>query len=217
MNLSAVYCGFNVGRFRRDYEVSHEVICREFGWGNDIKIILFVGCLDLPTDGSVNQKNPEFALEVMKECILRDPSIRCLMVGGGASFKGKLMDRIRNCSLEEKIRFTVVRLDIARLMVGSDLFLFPSLAEGLGMVAVEAQAAGLRVLTSDTTPRKCVVVPEMVMFNSISTGPVVWADKVLNLINLPRPNQVRCNTAVKTSPFSIENSAGELLKMYSLN
>lgn len=88
-----------------------------------------------------------------------------------------------SAGLDFSIKFLGVQKDVERLMLGSALLLFPSQDEGLGMVAVEAQAAGLRVLASDLVPRECVVMPELVTFRSISDGDSQWAKTVLDLIN----------------------------------
>src|ERR1019366_7597936 len=80
---------------------------------------------------------------------------------------------------EGRIRFAGIRKDIERLMLASDVLLFPSRGEGLGIVAVEAQAAGLPILLSDTVPRECVVVPELVRFQKVEAGEAVWADDLL--------------------------------------
>lgn len=206
-----VHCGFDVARFRGWYERSHHEICGEFGWDQTTKILLFVGRL-APTN---TPKNPGFALEVAKACIGKDPRIRLLMVGDGEDVKMELEDMVRVWGLQKSIRLIGPRSDIPRLMSGSDLFLFPSVAEGLGMVAVEAQAAGLRVLASDTVPCECEAIPGMVVFKPLDFGPLAWAEEALRLINLPRPDQIACNLVVSDSPFSIENSAASLLKTYT--
>jgi glycosyltransferase involved in cell wall biosynthesis len=206
----AIHCGFDVDRFSEDYEKSHSEICSEFSWNKDAKILLFVGRLN----SNLNQKNPSFALEVAKICINKDSGIRLLMVGGGEDVKMELEYRVRMWGLQESIRFIGPREDIPRLMSGSNLFLFPSVAEGLGMVAVEAQAAGLRVLASDAIPRECEAVPEMVVFKPLNTGPLEWADEALRLLSLTRPNLSACNEQVRNGPFSIDNSAKSLLNIY---
>jgi glycosyltransferase involved in cell wall biosynthesis len=99
-------------------------------------------------------------------------------------------------------------------MIGSDVLLFTSPAEGLGMVVVEAQAAGLRVLASDTTPRECSVVPDLVKFLSLDLKPSDWADEVERVLNLSRAESWYCLEAIRQSPFSIENSAASLLRIY---
>ena len=117
--------------------------------------------------------------------------------------------------MEDKIRLTGIYPDVTRLMLGSDLFLFPSVAEGLGMVVVEAQAAGLPVLTSDGVPRESMVIPEMVEFKPLGDGVPSWADEALRLLGSERPDPSACNLAVRNSAFSIENSVRSLLRIYS--
>jgi glycosyltransferase involved in cell wall biosynthesis len=210
--LRAAHCGFEVTRYQGRYQQLHSDLCKEFGWKETAKIILFVGRLD----SNCNQKNPAFALDVGKVCIAKDPDIHMIVAGGGDEVRKELEAKTKSWALENRIRLIGIRSDVPRLMSGSDVLLFPSVAEGLGMVAVEAQAAGLRVLASDATPRECVVVPGMVEFLSLKESAAHWADAALRLINLPRPDSEECNETVRDSPFSIENSAATLLSIYQI-
>ena len=140
-----------------------------------------------------------------------------IMAGSGEQMRAKLEATVEAWRLSHQIRLTGIYPDVTRLMLGSDLFLFPSLAEGLGMVVVEAQAAGLRVLTSNGVPRESTVLPELVDFRPLEAGVAFWANETLRLLNLPRPEARLCNLAVRNSPFSIENSAASLLEIYSGN
>ncbi len=207
--LDAAHCGFDVTRFRGDHRRVHAELCQEFGWNETAKIMLFVGRL------GTRQKNPMVALKIARECIARNPDIRLLMAGAGDTEKAEFERLVRSWGLENEIRLLGVRDDVPRLMQGSDLLLLPSLAEGLGMVAVEAQAAGLPVLASDTVPRECVVLPDLVKFLPLNMGAAVWADHALQILELPWPDAAACNLAVRNSAFSIENSAAQLLKLYS--
>ena len=215
--LGAAYCGFDVSSYQGNREQIHTDLCREFGWEPSAKVILFVGRLEadavFPLGPITSDKNPGFALEVAKECLRRDSEVRLLMVGAGNKKRRELESQIREWGLEERIKLAGIRTDVPRLMLGSNLLLFPSLAEGLGMVVVEAQAAGLPVLASDATPRECVVVPELVEFLPL-TDPNNWARQTLQLLSRPRPNPSECNAAVRRSPFSIENSAMSLAAIY---
>jgi glycosyltransferase involved in cell wall biosynthesis len=107
-----------------------------------------------------------------------------------------------------------VRQDIGRLMAGADALLFPSRGEGLGMVAVEAQAAGLPVLASAAAPRECVVIPELVRFQSVDDGVAAWAGQLLGMTQAPRIDPVVANSRVAASPFSIAHSAAALERLY---
>jgi len=217
--LGAAHCGFDVTQYVGDYKAAHAELCSELGWEESAKVILFVGRLEgaevVYNGRQMTHKNPTFALEIGKECIARDARVRLVMVGAGEEKRREFEEKVSAWGLSNQIRLLGVRSDVPRLMLGSDLLLFPSLAEGLGMVAVEAQAAGLRVLASDTTPRESVVIPELVDFSTLTANREQWAGEVLRLLNLESPDATRCNSKVKDSAFSIENSAARLVCMYS--
>ena len=218
VTLGVSHCGFDVSQFQGDREKANNEICRELGWPTSAKLILFVGRLggaEIEHLGRrMNHKNPEFALDVARECMVRDERVRLVMVGDGAAKVKQFEERSKEWGLENRIRFLGVRHDVARLMLASDLLLFPSFAEGLGMVVVEAQAAGLRVLASDSTPREVVVVPELIEFLSLDASPSVWADETLRLLNLEPYVSGDLKRAMEESAFSIERSAANLLKHY---
>ena len=211
VNRRAIHCGFDVTKFLGDYDMVHNEICHEFRWEKTAKIILFVGRLN----SNLNQKNPGFALEVAKACIGKDPEVRLLLVGDGMDVKVELENKVSLWGLQDSIRLLGPRSDVPRLMSGSNLFLFPSVGEGLGMVAVEAQATGLRVLASDAVPSECEAVSGMVVFKPLDAGPSAWADEALRLLGLTRPDLSACNAMVRRGPFSIENSAASLLNIYT--
>lgn len=217
VTLGAAHCGFDVSQYRGEYVKIHAELCREFGWDQSAKIILFVGRMEgaevLYQGKAMTHKNPGLALEIAKGCIQRDDRTKLLMVGAVEGKREEFDALTKEWEIHKSVRFTGARSDVPRLMLGSDLLLFPSVAEGLGMVVVEAQAAGLRVLASHTTPRESAVVPDMVAFYSLGEPAVAWVTEALNIINFPRPDAHACNALVQASPFSIENSA-ELLRLF---
>jgi len=125
-----------------------------------------------------------------------------------------LQERVATWGLADRIKLLGARSDVPRLMLGSDLLLFPSIAEGLGMVAVEAQAAGLPVLASDAVPQECAVVDGMVTFLPLSAGSQHWATQTLAAMIASKPDPCAANHQVSKSSFSIGNSAKKLLKIY---
>jgi glycosyltransferase involved in cell wall biosynthesis len=209
-----VYCGFNPRRFCDDRGSAHREICAEFNLRPEAKVMLFAGRLDSHLSDALNQKNPSFCLEVAKACAARTPDFVCLVAGGGDAMLPILKERVKEWGLESRIHLLGARSDVPRLMLGADLLLFPSLAEGLGMVVVEAQAAGLPVIASDAVPRECMVVEGMVDFLSLSAGPERWADVVLEKLVAPKLDHRMVNQRVVDSPFSIENSAKTLIEIY---
>lgn len=212
----ALYCGFDPVRFLGDRSALRASLCSELGWPPESKIILFAGRIDVSPDqgDAKNHKNSGFAIAVGIECARRDAQVRMLLAGAGSPAVPVLEQRIAEAGLEGRIRFLGIRKDIERLMLASNVLLFPSRAEGLGMVAVEAQAAGLPVLASTDVPAECVVVPELVRFKDVKAGVPAWADDLLEIAT--RPREIReANQRVAGSAFSIENSSLALARLYS--
>ena len=212
---AALHCGFDTARFLGDNRAAKAGLCREFGWPDGAPIILMAGRMDESPDlgHARNHKNTGFALDVVIAAMKRDPGIRAIFAGKKSVALPVLDARVAQAGLTDRIVFAGVRTDIAHLMQGSDLNLFPSRGEGLGMVAVEAQSAGLSVLASTAVPRECLVIPGRVEFRDVGQGPDAWADEALRLIRLPR-DPAGANRRVAVSPFAIENSAAALANLY---
>jgi glycosyltransferase involved in cell wall biosynthesis len=210
----AVHCGFDPSRFAGDRTVARETVLSEFGLDPESKILLFVGRLNSHVNDTFNQKNPSFCLEVAKACAAKDPNFVCLMAGSGDSMRNLLLKRVKDWGLSSQIRLLGPRDDVPTLMLGADLLLFPSLAEGLGMVAVEAQAAGLPVLASDAVPKECMLVEGMVDFASLVLGPECWSNLVLRKIVTPKTDHRSSNQAIRNSSFSIDMSSRTLIDIY---
>lgn len=98
-------------------------------------------------------KNYPFAFERMKEILKKIPNAVLIAAGNGPE-EAKLRARIQELGLEEYVKLLGRRSDVARLYQGFDLFLMPSLSEGFPVAAVEALAAGLPALLSDTITRE---------------------------------------------------------------
>jgi glycosyltransferase involved in cell wall biosynthesis len=211
----ALHCGFDHSRFRGDRDRARQRLRQEFGMQPSDRVVLFVGRLNTHSDPRFNQKNPLFALSVASAWSRDASDIRLLVVGGGVDQVPALGDYVRAEGLERTVIMAGQRSDIPELMLGADLLLFPSLAEGLGMVAVEAQAAGLRVLASDMVPREASVVPELMTFLPLDHGPAAWAAVAQRLLRDPIPDAQTANAAVGASGFAIENSAADLLALYA--
>jgi glycosyltransferase EpsF len=211
----ALHCGFDTTPFG-DVATARQSVRREFEWSARTRIILCAGRIDpSPEPGHPrNHKNSGFAISVGIEAARLDPSIRMVLAGAPSPAVPALEERIAQAGLAERIRFVGIRDDLRRLMCASDVLLFPSRGEGLGMVAVEAQAAGLPVLASTTVPRECVVVPELVRFEPLEHSASDWGVALLEHAARPR-DVAAANARVAASPFAIENSARALIELYS--
>lgn len=125
-----------------------------------------------------HQKNHLFLLDIFSEIRRRRPDARLLLVGDGA-LRPQIERRIAELGLAGAVVLTGVVSDVHRYMQAMDVFVFPSHYEGLGMVLVEAQAAGLRCFTSAGSVPEEANVAGLVEYIPLSESPAVWAERVL--------------------------------------
>ena len=122
------------------------------------------------------QKNQSFLLDIFKELYSRRPEARLLLIGQGED-EAVLREKARRLGLEESVRFLGVRADVPRLMQAMDVFALPSVFEGLAVVLVEAQAAGLGCVTS-TAVTRAAGITELLSFLPLDESPAVWAQAI---------------------------------------
>lgn len=126
------------------------------------------------------QKNHMFLVNVFEELSKRDNRYHLLLVGQG-ELEPQIRNSIKNKQLVERVTFAGVRDDVENLYQMMDIFVLPSVFEGLGIVAVEAQASLLPCLLADTIP-KCVKVNDNVEFLSLSQDIKKWADMIEKML-----------------------------------
>ena len=206
--VRSLHCGFDVSQFTQDESAANASVCEEMGWPENSRIVLFVGRLDA-------FKNADFAIDVARAAIDKGCDLRFLVVGGGEEARMGLQESVDLSGHADRIRLVGRRLDVPRLMAASHCFLFPSLQEGLGMVAVEAQSAGLHVIASDVVSAEVVVIPELIEFLSLSAGVSAWSDALSRVVELPRADIAGANAKVAKSSFSIASSYSALHSIYA--
>ena len=120
----------------------------------------------------------------------------------------QIESRIMQLNLKNSVLLTGVRADVHRMMQAMDVFILPSLWEGLALVSVEAQAAGLPCYFSDTVTRESAIT-DLVQYLPIS-DPEAWAKKILS------DKQGRKNTTktIIEAGYDIAKSAQWLEQFY---
>lgn len=111
----------------------------------------------------VYQKNPKGLIDIFDFCVRKDDNCILLWAGTG-DMEEEAKAYAKEKGLGEHVRFLGVRNDIDRLMQAADAFLLPSVYEGLPIVAIEAQAAGLPCFISDTVSKETKIVDDLVKF-----------------------------------------------------
>lgn len=122
-------------------------------------------------------KNHSFLLDVFAELLRTEPRSTLLLVGDGTR-RGEIESRIADLGLTEKVILTGVRSDIPDLLQAMDVFVVPSHYEGLGIVAIESQAAGLPTIVSDRLPHD-VHITSLVESLPLAADVARWAAAIL--------------------------------------
>lgn len=156
------------------------------------------------------EKNHEFILKIFSELKKMDSNARLLMVGDG-TLRTHIMQMAEQASLSSDVIFTGVRSDVERLVQAMDVFVLPSLYEGLPVTMVEAQTAGLPCIISDKVPSECILTEGLVDIMTLSASPEAWAEKILAKRAIPRTDR---RAEIVAHGFDITTEAVKLQEFY---
>ena len=107
-------------------------------------------------------------------------------MGNGKNFEF-VKEKVKLLDLENKVIMTGVRDDVNEILQTFDMFVFPSIYEGLPVSVIEAQASGLKCLLSDTVTKE-VDITGNVEFMSLEKSPKEWAEKIVSMLPYERKN-----------------------------
>ena len=155
------------------------------------------------------QKNHEFVIEVFSEYHRLNPDSVLLMIGIGETISA-VREQVKILGLNDDVLLLGARTDVNRLYQAMDAFVFPSRYEGLGVVAIEAQCAGLPVIASTRIPNEAKITSKFFSL-SLSVSPKVWASKLSQCEHNERENMAM---NIRTAGFDIENEAKKLVEYY---
>lgn len=156
------------------------------------------------------QKNHKFLVQIFNEILKKNKNALLLLIGVGEK-EEEVKEQIEKLGIANKVRFLGNRSDVYELYQAMDAFLLPSFFEGIPVVGVEAQYAGLPCFFSDKVPKE-VKFTEYSYFISLNENEEKWAEKILDLT----PNGTRKleEEYVRNSIYNIDKSYVELEKLY---
>jgi len=144
----------------------------------------------------------------------REPRAKFLFVGDGP-LRREVEHQAGMLGLNDKIVFAGLRPDIPRLMVGGmDVFLLPSVHEGIPLVLMEAQAAGLPCVVSDAVTEEAVVNPSLVVRWPLSAGTAQWARVATEAAERSRFDQHKAVEMLDASRFDIKRGMQLMCNTY---
>lgn len=183
-------------------EKIRQKIRKEFNIKNDDILIGHVGRF-------TNQKNHTFLIDIFYEMTKKNKKLKLIMVGIGEK-EQEIKDKVNKLGINDSVIFAEFRQNVNEIMQAMDVFLLPSLYEGLPVVGVEAQAAGLPSFTSKDVVTNEVKITDAMHFISLEESAENWACKILES-DLTRKNT---ESQLKKAGYFIEDTAQELVEFY---
>ncbi len=172
----------------------------EFGMPDNTTVIGHVGRF-------MAQKNHGFLLEIFAEYAKFNENSVLMLVGGG-ELESAIREKASALGISDKIIFTGVRSDVPALLSAMDVFVFPSLYEGMPNTVIEAQATGLPCLIADTITREADITGLVHYLPLGDAG--TWADYITQLPQVTRETPVQ---DFKENCYDIETVTKQFVKL----
>lgn len=179
----------------------------ELGIPEGVKVIGHVGAFN-------SFKNQSFLIDIFKEIHAVDSGVRLVLVGDGPD-REAMESKVKAYSLEKYVIFCGIRDDVNVLLQIFDIFMLPSVNEGLPVVGVEAQVSGVTCLFSETIDHSIDFGCDNVSFLPVNQGPGPWKEAALkSFASLLRPSPQLIYKAMLKKGYEINVTTKVLRKIY---
>lgn len=155
------------------------------------------------------QKNHNFIIDVFNFVHKKNTAAKLVLVGTGDGQKA-IKEKVESLALSDSVLFLGNRTDVNKILQAMDVFLFPSLYEGLPLSIIEAQAAGLPCVISDNVPPECIVT-DLIEAASLDDALAKWEIVITSQKSVKRKDTYEL---IKKSGFDVKSNVLVLEKMY---
>lgn len=176
---------------------------KELGIKDDTLVIGHIGRF-------VAQKNHDYLIDIFNEIHKKNNNSVLLLAGQGPLME-EIKNKVKSLKLEKNVKFLGQRNDANELYQDFDVFLLPSLYEGLPVVGVEAQAAGLLCYLSDDMTKETKIL-DITKFMSLNNTPEEWADNILD--DVKKYKRLDASKEITAKNFNIKEEVNKLEKYY---
>lgn len=158
-------------------------------------------------------KNHDFLLEVFSSILGELPDAQLILAGRGEE-ETRLKHKADILGIANKVHFLGIRNDVPAILSAIDVFVFPSIKEGLANAVIEAQASGARCLVSTGVPELAKISTQTVFASLESDGVEGWSKLAIDLYRNPIENRSSCADNARLTGFDIQDSADWLSNLY---
>lgn len=202
-NVYILNNAIDLDKFKFDEEIRKRKRA-ELGIDNDKLVIGHIGRF-------VEQKNHTFLIDIFNEVYKENNKSVLLLIGQGP-LEEEIRDKVKILNLENSVKFLGQRSDVNELYQAMDIFVFPSLYEGLGIVLIEGQTAGCYCLASTEIPENAKIT-ENIELIGLNKNVEIWVNKILNYPNVDkRKNYAR---EIEKQGYNIIKEEKKLEEIYA--
>lgn len=158
-------------------------------------------------------KNHSFLVSVLNQ-LRNSGSPAHLVVVGRGELENEFRRSVHDKGLQQYVHMLGVRRDIPQILPSFDVFVFPSLYEGLGMVAVEAQAAGIPVLASCAVPPEADLGLGLLRRIPLDRGAGNWSRELLEMRSIVSPAWLTRKSQLASAGYDAQKAAAYLQSIY---
>lgn len=198
-NYTVINNGIDTEKFKFNQEI-RDKIRKELKIENKF-VVTNIGRFEL-------QKNYPFLIKIFNEIYKQDKNSNLLLVGDG-SLKLDIEKQVQDLNLTNCVRFLGVRSNIENIYQAIDIFVMPSFYEGLPVVGVEAQAAGLPCLFADTISKDVLICNSKQL--SLKLSAKQWANEILKYKSFIRKDESK---SIKEKEFDIKETTKKIQNIY---
>ena len=154
------------------------------------------------------QKNQRFLVDVF--CLVSEKIDSKLLLIGEGDLEKELREHIKELGIEDKVIMHHPVDNVEDYYQAMDMFVLPSLYEGLGIVNIEAQACGLKTIVSDKVP-EIAKISDLLTFVKLKASEQEWANEILKNKDYERKEQ---KTILADSGYDIDKESEKLVELY---
>lgn len=200
-NFRIIDNGIILDKFYYDSEI-REKKRKELNFSDGYQVIGHVGRFE-------EAKNHEFLIDIFDGYQKKHKDSILLLIGDG-SLRTSIEKKIREKHLQNKVFLLLKRSDVNEIYSAMDLFLFPSLYEGLPVVLIEAQTNGLPIVASDTIDKDSDYT-DTISFLSLQDSKDVWITEIDKRMGKRTDNR----KLMENSKYNIKNTVKQIEEIYS--
>ena len=156
-------------------------------------------------------KNHHYLIDIFYELTKINANVTLLLIGAG-ELVDEIKQKVNELQLNEYVRFLGTRKDIPELLSAMDIFLLPSKFEGLPLVLIESQAAGVKIFASNIITEE-VEITDLVTRLSLDDSPKCWAERIAGTLKYDRRDT---HKDIIESGYDIHSNAKWLEEFYAV-